>query len=314
MPDGLRIAKHGAAVHYRGPPDGDAVQPGKMADHPHGKAQSNNEPRDAQHHGDTAGMFGALLHSRVKQHDDKNEQHHHRARINNDLHGSHELRAQATYLSGEETNALMLFTNFIAHFQSSVLAPRAQLWVADYYYRTGNPVEAERNYQLLYRSTNWPPSELTYQAQLSAGLAAAAHQGWGVAKSYFTNLYNNTNCSTDLRVQALFEYGKTLMLVADPAETNKLANCEMATLVFGRICDEYPTNRVAIPAWNEKAKCYLQWALVRQQYDSLTNAMNAYQHVIEAPHADVAARSEAKVGQATVLVKWAAHNKARVRA
>ena len=213
--------------------------------------------------------------------------------------------AQATYLAGQETNALMLFTNFIAHFPKNDLAQRAQLWVADYYYRTGNPVEAERNYQLLYRSTNWPPSELTYQAQLSAGLAAAAHQGWGVAKAYFTNLYNNGNCPTDLRVQALFEYGKTLMLVADPAETNKLANCEQATLVFGRICEEYATNRLAILAWNEKAKCYLQWALVRQQYDSLTNAMNAYQHVIDAPHADVAARSEAKVGQATVLVKWA---------
>jgi hypothetical protein len=58
-------------------------------------------------------------------------------------------------------------------------------------------------------------------------------------------------------------------------------------------------------AWNEKAKCYLQWGLARQQYDSLTNAINAYQHVIDLPQADVAARSEAKVGQATVLGKWA---------
>ena len=91
----------------------------------------------------------------------------------------------------------------------------------------------------------------------------------------------------------------------DPAETNRLANCEEATRVFGRICDEYPTNRLAVRAWGEKANCYLQWALARQQYDSLTNALNAYQRVIDSPQADVSARSEAKVGQAIVLGKWA---------
>ena len=139
-----------------------------------------------------------------------------------------------------------------------------------------------------------------------AGLAAAAHQGWGAAKGYFTNLYNNINGpSIDLRVQALFEYGQTLMRQVGPAETNRLANCEEATLVFGRICEDYPTNRLAIPAWGEKAKCYLQWALAKQQYDSLTNALNAFQRVIDSPQADVAARSEAKVGQAIVLRKWA---------
>ena len=92
---------------------------------------------------------------------------------------------------------------------------------------------------------------------------------------------------------------------ADPRETNKLANLEEATRVFGRICDEYPTNRLAVPAWIERANCYLQWALARQQSDSLTNALNAYQRVIDSPQADVAARSEAKLGCAIVLEKWA---------
>jgi len=95
------------------------------------------------------------------------------------------------------------------------------------------------------------------------------------------------------------------MRVVDPAETNKLANCEVATRVFGRIWDDYPTNRLAVPALIGKANCYMQWALVRQQYDSLTNALNAYQQATDSPLADVAARSEAKLGQATVLSKWA---------
>ena len=167
-------------------------------------------------------------------------------------------------------------------------------------------MEAELNYKMLFQSTNWPPSELTYEAQLMAGRAAVRRQGWDAAKDYFTKLYNNTNGpSLDLRVQALFEYGQTLMAFVEPAETNKLANYEQATLAFGRICDEYPTNRLAIPAWIAKAKCYRQWALTRQQYDSLTNALNAYQRVVDSPQADVSARSEAKVGQAEVLEKWA---------
>ncbi len=58
-----------------------------------------------------------------------------------------------------------LFTNFVARFPTNELAPLAQLWVADYYYDAGDPVEAERNYKLLFQNTNWAPSELTYWAQ-----------------------------------------------------------------------------------------------------------------------------------------------------
>ena len=46
-------------------------------------------------------------------------------------------RAQATYQAGQKTNALTLFTNFVAQFPTNDFAPLAQLWVADYYYRRG---------------------------------------------------------------------------------------------------------------------------------------------------------------------------------
>jgi TolA-binding protein len=218
-------------------------------------------------------------------------------------------RAWDTDQAGNKTNALTAFVKLVANFQTSEFAPLAQWWVANYYYSVGEPLEAERNYQLLFRNTNWPPSELTYQAQRMAGRAAVARQGWKDVHDYFLGVYNNTNAppngpSIDLRVEAFFEYGQSLMLVV-PAETNKLANYEEATRVFGRICDEYPTNRLAVRAWIEKANCYFQTALAKQQYDSLTNALDAYQHAIDSLQADVAARSEAKVGQATVLAKWA---------
>ena len=178
------------------------------------------------------------------------------------------------------------------------------------YYNIGNYVEAERNYQVLFQSTNWPPDELTYQAQLMAGQTAVARQGWKDATTYFTQLANNTSGNTnppilDLHYHALFEYALTLIRVADPADTNRLANLEQATITLGRICDDYATNNLAIRAWGYRANCYLQWALARQQYDSLTNAVNAYQHVLDSPQADVTIRSEAKVGLAVTLSKWA---------
>jgi TolA-binding protein len=219
-------------------------------------------------------------------------------------------RAWDTDQAGNKTNALTAFVKLVAQFPTSEFAPLAQWWVANYYYTAGEPLEAERNYQLLFRNTNWPPSELTYQAQLMAGRAAVDRQGWKDVKDYLLGVYNNTNAppngpSIDLRVEAFFEYGQTLMQWVDPAETNKLANCEEATRVFGRICDEYPTNQLAARAWIEKANCYLQAALVKQQYDSLTNALGAYQRVGQLPQTDVEARSQAKVGQAIVFGKWA---------
>jgi TolA-binding protein len=223
-------------------------------------------------------------------------------------------RARDTSLqAGRETNALALFTNFITKFPTNEFGPLAQIWVAGYYYNLRDYVEAERNYKLLYQNTNWPPSELTCEAQLMAGRAAVGRQRWTEAMPYFTQLYNNTNCPStmlpsayiDMRLEALFLYADSLMSVVDPAETNKLANCEQATGAFGRICDEYPTNRLAVRAWARRADCYLQWALAKQKYDSLTNALNAFQRVFDSPQADVALRSQAKVGLAVTLTKWA---------
>ena len=228
---------------------------------------------------------------------------------------NHEAQSRAEYYrardtsfqTGRATNALALFTNFVARFSTNELAPLAQMWVADYYYNLGDYMEAERNYKLLFQNTNWASDTLTnlYEAQLMAGRAAVARQAYGEAQGYFTNLYNNMSCPTDLRLEALLLYGDTLTSVVNPAETNKLANWEEATRVFGRICDEYPTNRLAVRAWGRRGDCDLQWALARQQFDSLTNAINAYQHVLASPQADVALRSHAKVGLAVTLEKWA---------
>ncbi len=58
-------------------------------------------------------------------------------------------RAWDTDQAGRETNALALFTNFVARFPTNEFAPLAQMWVADHYFNAREFMEAERNYKLL---------------------------------------------------------------------------------------------------------------------------------------------------------------------
>ena len=66
--------------------------------------------------------------------------------------------------------------------------------------------------------------------------------------------------------------------------------------------DLYPTNGLARAGLGEMANALLQYAKSSQQYDDVTNA---FQEVISATNADVAARSQAKVGLAIALEKQA---------
>ena len=58
--------------------------------------------------------------------------------------------AWANFQAGNETNALFLFNGFIDQFPRSPLAPQAQWWIADHFYRAGEFVSAEKNYENVY--------------------------------------------------------------------------------------------------------------------------------------------------------------------
>jgi outer membrane protein assembly factor BamD (BamD/ComL family) len=212
-------------------------------------------------------------------------------------------RAQANFQAGRETNALVCFTNFITRFPTNEFTPLAQLWVADYHFRHGNFPAAEMQYRSLFKS--WPASELTCQAQMMAGRAAMARQGWSDAAECFTALYNETNlCPTDLRVQALFAYGDYWM---SRDSTNKLADYREAISTFTLITRLYPTNRLSPLAWGQMALCYWQWAQAAQDPESVTNALSSFQQVIDSTQANASARSIAKVGIGVVLEQLAQH-------
>src|SRR5207247_98439 len=138
----------------------------------------------------------------------------------------------------------------------------------------------------------------TYQARLMAGRCAIARVGWTDAIGYFTNLTSDVRCPADLWVQAMFAYGGTLVL---KDSTNKVADYAEAIALLNRICELPPTNHQTDLAWGELANCYLQWAQSSRQYESLTNAVNAFEKVIASPRADVAARSIAQVGLGVVF-------------
>jgi tetratricopeptide (TPR) repeat protein len=203
--------------------------------------------------------------------------------------------ALADARSGDETNALNLFTNFVARFPTNDLAPLAQWWVADHYWRAEDYVNAERLYQLL----NQPQSPLRFEAQMMAGRAAVARQRPEEALPYFTNLFSDPACPSNYAAQAMFAYADTLMTLAPAATNQALANFKIAIQVFSKLAQLNPDTRIALLAQGKMGDCYLQ--LGSSDPAQYSYASNAYQQVLSAPLADVAAKSQAEVGLGLVL-------------
>jgi TolA-binding protein len=215
-------------------------------------------------------------------------------------------RARANFLAGNETNALRLFTNFVARFPTNEFHPQAQLWIGDYYYNLGDYRDAELNYKPLFENASVPKSRLYYQGLMMAGRAAFQQQLWNNAVPYFTNLTGDASCPETLWVEAVVAYGDCLMsqLSRNPADTNNAANLRTAIGIFSQACERYPTNRQAVLALGEKGNALMQLALCTGQAEYFTNALEAYQQVIS-NRTDFPARSMAKVGQGVVLEKLA---------
>ena len=204
-------------------------------------------------------------------------------------------RAWDNYRAGRDTNAFDLFTNFVAQFPAHPLALQAQWWIGDYFFQQGRFVDAEGNYRLVFLSTNWPPSELTYQAQMMAGRAALARYKYTDATNYFAKLAVNTNCSRALQFEATFACGDALMSRTDTDATNRPADLREAIDWFSSIAQKFPTNALAPAAWGRIGDCYKDLAAVDTNH-FYELAANAYQQVLNLPQASVAARSQAKVG------------------
>jgi TolA-binding protein len=206
--------------------------------------------------------------------------------------------ARDNYMAGRETNALVLFTNFITHFPKNELAARAQFWVGDFYLRQGDSKDAEFNYQLVFLNTNWPASELTYEARMMAGHAAMVVFNYKDAISYFTNLLV-PSCPLDLQVQAAFAFADAT-ISQDPTNTADLryAFDSLQTIVQTR------SNRwEAAQAWGRIGDCYFNMGA--RDPDQYAFAISNYTKAIEAPAALNETRNQARFKLAATKEKQA---------
>jgi TolA-binding protein len=207
--------------------------------------------------------------------------------------------ARDQFMAGRETNALVLYTNFIARFPTNELSARAQFWVGDYYLRQGDSSAAEINYQLVFLNTNWPVSDLTYEARMMAGHAAMVVFNYKDAISYFENLLV-PGCPPDLRVQATFAFADAT-ISQDSTNTADLYKAigSLQTIVEAR------SNRwEAAQAWGRIGDCYFNMGAKDSGQYAL--AISNYSLVINAPAALNEARNQARFKLAVTKEKQAA--------
>jgi tetratricopeptide (TPR) repeat protein len=204
------------------------------------------------------------------------------------------------YMAGRETNALTLFTNFIARYPTNELSARAQFWVGDFYFRQAEYLPAERNYKEVFQNTNWPVSELTYEARMRAGQAAVNRYEFGPAIIYFTNLFT-PDCPHDLQVEANIAFADATMNVNS---TNKTGDLQYAISLLQWAVERSSNTWEAAQAWGRIGDCYFELGTKESYY--LTNAINAYLTVIEAPAAHDAAKYEARCKLGVTLERQAA--------
>ncbi|MBM3847030.1 MAG: tetratricopeptide repeat protein, partial [Verrucomicrobia bacterium] len=170
-------------------------------------------------------------------------------------------------------------------------------------FRQQNYTNAEIQFRRIYQNTNWPVSELTYEAKMQEGRAAFARQGFNNAQELFTQILNAQPPYPGLVADAFFAYGDCLMMQAS-ISTNAFARYEEASTAYRTITRNFPTNAVTPKAWGSLGNCLLQLA----QQDPVfytTEATNAYQQVLNHPLAIVQDRSQAEIGIALALKKRA---------
>lgn len=207
------------------------------------------------------------------------------------------------------TNALALFTNFVARFPAHTNAPLAQFRVGDLYFNQGDAFDkAETSYQLLFQNTNWPDSRLKHLARLAAGRAAFERDGFKDATNYFNELVTQANADRvpkDIQAQAFFALGDTYIKASQAGQP--LAEDEFgdAIIAFGRITNStfFPNSPLAAAAMGRIGECLLQRAGRSQDAQQLELAGEAFLRTVAWPGADAETRGLAEIGAGLVREK-----------
>lgn len=209
-------------------------------------------------------------------------------------------RGFAHYQAGNDTNALNIFQQFIQKYPTNYLAALARYWIGHFYYRHQDYTNAETQFQLIFQDTNFLNTTISFQARMMAGRSAFARQGFKDAADYFRSIINNEKCPPEIAAEAWFALGDTLIEQGSADPTKKTDQFNEAIVVFNRITQLYPTNRLAILALGRIGDCYLN--LAADNPENYMKAIEFYQKVI-ASNADISSRSQAETSLGIVYEK-----------
>lgn len=209
-------------------------------------------------------------------------------------------RGFAHYQAGNDTNALTIFQQFIQKYSTNQLAAIARYWIGNYYYRLQDYTNAETQFQLIFQDTNFINTPISFQARMMAGRSAFARQGFKDAADYFRSVINNEKCPAEIAAEAWFALGDTLIEQGSADPTKKTDQFNEAIVVFNRITQIYPTNKLAILALGRLGDCYLH--LASENPENYLKSIEYYQKVI-ASNADISTRSQAETSLAIVYEK-----------
>ena len=200
-------------------------------------------------------------------------------------------------LSGNISNAFGIYTNFVERRKTNQLAAHAHLWLGDYFFNQGvdSLHLAEKHYQLVFQNTNWPASELTWQAQIQAGRCAMLRQGRNEARTfYFSKLAENKEAPAEWRAKAIFAIGDSHTEEGGPDRWSKAIN------VFNEIADNYTNSSLYPLALGRIADCNMQNGALAvgtdpkaavAYYDA---SIEYYRRAAAAPQARISTRSAAE--------------------
>jgi len=203
-------------------------------------------------------------------------------------------RAYALASANDLTSAVAGFTNFLANFPQSDLAPEAYLWLGKHYDQAQEFALAELNYQRLFSRpyvTNWPVSRLTFEAQIFASRSAMERQLYDDARGYLTNLVNDTECPGDIRAEGFFALGDVF---AADSNLERAARFGYAITSFRRLINDYPDSPSVPAAWGRVGECHLQLA-------AFDDALAAFAACLQHPRATIGERSQAELGMGLTL-------------
>lgn len=198
--------------------------------------------------------------------------------------------------SGQEERAFQVYTNYVVQYSKNPLTQAAQDWVAGYYFRNGDVVNAELAYQRVFQNTNFPSSEITWRAQLMAGRVAQARQGWNEAHRYFEGLIQQKGIPSEIEAEAFYALGD--LTIAEDAKGSVMERFGNAINIFEKLTQRFPESRFVPLAWGRIADCHAQLAGTdKKRYDM---AINFYGKVLGHPNVDISAKSAAQFGLAVV--------------